>query len=241
MASIRFFKYNSEDLNKDKKKTYIDTLNNNSGGLNDRDWIVKEGSTRNDDQTQAIIFEILKREVKEVSTLDGLKEFTFVEEHPIIYFLEKGIVGFGNSTNRTTALMLKKYFESLLLKNPKNRPVELKSTYQLLGNLDEDISLSMKGVCSRNVLDIDRVSGSDRFDIRGKEIYEQACAGDITSKTCEKEYPDPVGKVKFCLRKDGLITIFKRNLNPESIAVVLEPLLKYLETPSRFQRNLSGF
>ncbi|MCK5282996.1 MAG: hypothetical protein KAK00_06310 [Nanoarchaeota archaeon] len=242
MASLRFYKYSEKDLKSEDLNKYEESIRRYYGDLSDREWAVHQDSIVKNTEKNIISFIISKMENKEFSTTEGLKEFSYIEYYPIIMFIENNIIAFSKSTNRTVSLMLKKHVEKILFNDKLDcSPEEMKTNEILLSKLDEDMDLELRGVSSRNAMDIDKISGSDRSDIRGKDYYEKACQGDITSKTCVKVFPDPIGKVKFCLRIDGLITIFRRTLSVDHTTTIIEAILKYLENPSKFQRNLGSY
>lgn len=242
MVSLRFYKYSDNDLKVEDIDKYVEYIKRFYGDLSEREWIVQKDSILKDNKNNTLSFVISRTEKKEFSTIEGLKEFSFIEDYPIIIFLNNSIISFSKSTYPATSIIFKKYVEQILFNDHLNcSPAELKTNEKLLSELDEDSTLVLTGVSSRNAMDVDKVSGSDRSDIRGKEYYEKASQGDLTSKTCVKIFPEPMGKVKFCLRIDGLVTIFRRTLSVEHTIKIIEAILKYLENPSKFQRRLASY
>ncbi len=112
---------------------------------------------------------------------------------------------------------------------------------ELLSKLEEDNTIEVIGFDSRNAMGIDKLSGLDRYDIRHKKIFEEACSGTFTGKVGAKNFSNPLGKVKFCIRVNGLITIFRKNLTVPEISLIVKDLLKFLQNPTTFPPTLSSF
>ena len=91
MASLRFYKYGDNDLKVIDIDKYVESIKRFYGDLSEREWIVQEDSILKNDENKTISFVISKTENKEFSTIEGLKEFSFIEYYPVMIFLNNNI------------------------------------------------------------------------------------------------------------------------------------------------------
>ena len=79
MASFRIYKYSEEDINEKKADQFVERLGKFSGDLQEREWGIEPGTVQFDKRMSCLTFELLSVENKNVLTLDGLKEMSFIQ------------------------------------------------------------------------------------------------------------------------------------------------------------------
>src|SRR3989338_2601519 len=127
MASLRFYKYSKEDVSETKKDKFIENLKKYTGSLEEREWAVKDNSIITDSSMKSVGFTIIQKVQQEVSTIEGTKEFTFIEEIHLILFLEESILAVA-TTSKNLAQELKEYSDKILFNNNfKRMPIYLES------------------------------------------------------------------------------------------------------------------
>lgn len=239
MSSFRFFKYDKSDLNVKSKSDIFNSLKSNKKNMLIRGWDVQEGSVKSEIELNLLSFIFLKKETNEVLTIEGVKEFSYLNEIPVILFLEEGIIAISKSSSSSYSKEIRICIDKLIFNNTNTHsPKMIKSNEKLMDKLDEDPTIKIRGFNSKNALGVDKVSSSDRADIKNKRIYEEASLGSFTKKVLFKNYP--IGDIKIAIDKHGLIIVFKQ-LPPKDLAIVLKPLLKYLDMNVDLQKTLSAF
>ncbi|MBU0460827.1 MAG: hypothetical protein KJ771_08545 [Nanoarchaeota archaeon] len=240
MASFRLFEYKKEDLSNDNINSLIEKLKKYSGDLGEREWNIKQ--IQQDTEKKILTFVISYREEKEFSTIEGMKKLEFLEEYDILVFYDKQKVAIGKAFSILLAKELNQCVNYALFNNKlKNLPKMLQSNDQLLSKLEEDKTIIVNGLNARRALGMDKISGSDRTDIRDRKIYEGMSSGIITEKTFTKKFNNPIGDARFCIKTNGLITIFKKNMTHGDVASIIEFLLDYLKNTTPFTKTLHSY
>ncbi len=232
-------KYPKKDKERIEKESaeIMEILSKCGGSLHERDWVIKDDTMQL--KGNEITFELNRKIDREISTLDGIKEITFIDQYPVIIFLGQSIIGIGNSNLKNNSDVIIEDLRKALFKG-KFEYKYLESDEIHLRKLEDDKTVELVGFKCKSAMGIDSMSGMDRYEIRNKKIYEEACTGLMTTKVCAKIFPQ-FGKVKFSIRNNGLITIFRHSLSSSDAALILPDLLKYLILNDSFTRTLVGF
>lgn len=238
MTSIRCYKYHKDDINTKRKQDFIKNLGNSNFDIKTFGWNVDTNSiiSKNDE----IFFILQKLESKEILTLDGKQEFSYIEPIPIIVFTDLQIVAILKIIPKRDMSFVGCINQAILNKNNTHRAIPMESNEELMNKLVEEDSINVKGSDSRNALGVDRVAIFDRTGLKTKEIYEQTQAGISIRIRCEKKF-DELGKIEFKLRDDGLITILKREYPIEKVAVIVRFVSNYLVHPIGFPPTLAKY